>query len=73
MEFVSLNLIFLLPWPVVVTKKNGSHNPGETVSYLLQINYIYILYVMIINWFVLAKTEKKMLLSVIALCQPHGQ
>ena len=49
MELVSLRLIFPLPWPVVVTKKNGSHNLGETVSDLLQINYIYILYIMIIN------------------------
>ena len=65
MELGSLRLIFLLSWPVVVTNKNGSHNTGETVSYLLQINYIYLLYFMIMNWFVLAKTEKKKLLSVI--------
>lgn len=54
MELASLILIFLLPLlgiqrPVVVTKKNGSHNPGGPVSYLLQINYIYILYFMIMK------------------------
>ena len=59
MELGSLKLIFPLSWPVVVTNKNGSDNTGERVSYLLQMNYIYPLYFMIMNWFVLAKTEKK--------------
>ena len=66
MELASLRLIFLLPLlgiqrPVVVTKKNGSHNPGEPVSYLLQINYIYILYFMIMKWFAFAEIEKMLL------------
>ena len=54
--------MFLLPQlgiqrPAVVTKENGSHNLGGPISYLLQIDYSYILYFTVMKLFVLAEVE----------------